>query len=85
MRTVFESVPDAIGTFGLLGVDLLGVVRVETQEIGKLACGVDFRLETVLALREHRGCIDFGAERTCNEVGRLQKRRGAVLPSQACP
>ena len=84
-RTVFQSVPNAVGGFRLLRVDLLGEVSVEAQEVGKLTSSVDFSLEAILALRQHRCGIDLGPVRTCNEVGCFQEHRSAVLPPQVCP
>ena len=83
--SVFQSVPNAIGALGLLGMDFLCVVRVETEEVCEFTSRIDFSLETVFALGKHGGCVDFGPVGPCHQVCSLQENSCAVFPPQARP
>ncbi len=84
-RPVLEVVPAAVGGAGLLGVDLLHVVRVEAEEVDQLAGRVDLRLVRGLGLAEHRRGVEHLAVRTGQQVGGLEEDRGAVVPRHARP
>ena len=66
-------------------MDLLGVVGVEAQEVCKLTRGVNLRLETVLALRQHGRRVDLRAVWPGDQVGGLQEHRRAMFPRQGRP
>ena len=82
---VLEAVPDARCALRLLGIDLLGEVAVEPQEVDELTGGIDFGLVQVLSLGEHRGRVDAGAPRASQHFGCPKEDAGALLPVEGGP
>jgi hypothetical protein len=66
-------------------IDLRHKMDIEPEEIGHFACGVNFCLVSVFRLAEHGGCIEPGAERTADEIGRFEKYRGPLVPGERLP
>ena len=82
---VFEAVPNARCAFRLLGIDFLGEVAVEPQEVDELTSGIDFGLVKVLSLSEHGGRIDARAPRAGEHFGGAEEDAGALLPVECGP
>ncbi len=87
---VFREVPFSLGgDEGLLFVNLLRVIGVETPEVNQFAGGVDFGLEGVFALPQHGGGVQqiavFGGKQFggSQEDGRAMVERH-LLPILAC-
>lgn len=68
-----------------MGIDLLGKVGIEPQEVNEFASGIDFSLVHVFALRQHGGGVDAGAPWSCEHVGGFQEDAGALFPVQCRP
>ncbi|KAL2288242.1 hypothetical protein FJTKL_04315 [Diaporthe vaccinii] len=85
-RSVFQPVPHACGVvLGLLSIQLLGVLDVESQEVAQLCGGVDLGLPCVLALAEHGGRHDLVSVLGGDQICGLQKDGGPVGEGQRCP
>ena len=44
---------------GLLCVEFLGVLHVESQEVAEFCCSIDFGLPCILSLSKHCECHQF--------------------------
>lgn len=85
-RSVLSSVPHTrSGLDRLLLVQLLGVLDVETQEVGQLGDTVDLSLVNVLTLAKHRGGKNVVAVLGGDQVGGLQEHSCSVGPSHLGP
>ena len=84
-RPVLNVVPDARRGFGLLLVDLLGVGRVETQEVDQFAGRVDLGLEHGLAAVQHGAGVHQGAVFHGQQIGRLQENGHPLFPAEGLP
>ena len=82
-RPVFQTVPNAVSAFRLLCMNFLGIISVESQEIRKFTCRINFSLKTVFSLRQHGCSIDFCPVGTSDEVSGFQEYCCAMFPAQA--
>src|SRR5207253_10367209 len=78
-RAIVEVIPYPGDRQRLLGVDPLGVVDVEAEEVDQLTGGIDLRLMHGLRLPEHCGRVDDGPVARGEEIRGLEKDRGPPL------
>ena len=82
---MIHPVPGAGRRLGLLPIEPLGKVHVETQEVDQLARTVDLGLVSRLALAEHGGRVHQGAIPGGEQIRRFEKHGGPVLESPMSP
>ncbi len=83
--TVFHAVPHTGLTIRLIGIDLSKVLNVEPEKVDQLAGAVNFCLEGVLALCQHRCRIHLCPVGACQQIGRLQENGCSFLPRHVFP
>ena len=84
--TVFDTVPNARRVVdGLLGVQILGILHVEAEEITQFCGGVDFGLPCILPLSEHRGCHYLVSVFSTDQVCGFEEDGGAVGEGEGFP
>ncbi len=84
-RAQLEHVPGAGRAGWLLGVQALGVGRVEAPEVDQLAGRVNLGLVAGLGLPQHGGGVDRVAVRAGEQLGGAEEDRGARLPRHRRP
>ena len=84
-RPVVHAVPHVGIRDGLLPVDVLHELRVEAEEVRRLAGAVDLRLIGALRLVQHGGGVEDVAVLRGDEAGHLVEDGGAVLPGRGFP
>ena len=84
-RAVLDLVPDGRGREGLLGVEILRELGVETPEVDQLAGGVDLGLVDRLGLAQHGRGVDRVPPGCGQKLGRLEEDGGSIFPGPSGP
>lgn len=70
---------------GLLGVELLGILHAEAEEVTQLCSGVNLSLPCILALAVHSQGHNIVSVLGGDQIGGLEKNAGAFAEWKCSP